>query len=161
MLLQRWLTDDDSGVSEPVNQDRMIFLLHGKMAWGIKNLNAFVLLPANKISVDARVRALSVLSRISKMEDLEVDMDQVAIDKQLKLILYCRDLEVLNMSQSTLEFENCDKHSLARSIWLAKRGDLVGLHLICKLCFDYEIDDNQLWNNVLMTLMQKNDVLHV
>jgi hypothetical protein len=61
------------------------------------------------------------------------------------------------MVQTPKEFEICDKHALARSIWITKRNELVGLRLVCKLAIDYSLYDYQLWNNVLEALYQKKD----
>jgi hypothetical protein len=62
------------------------------------------------------------------------------------------------MNQTPKEFDQCDKHALARSIWLTKRSETTGLRLICKLALDFGFDDYQLWNNALFALHKIQDL---
>jgi hypothetical protein len=73
MLLQRWLSDNDGEVSDVQIQERVLFLLHQKLEWGISNLKAFAKQPTNKVRTESRIRALAILYRISKMPEKLLD----------------------------------------------------------------------------------------
>jgi hypothetical protein len=129
------------------------------LEWGIQNLKAFAKQPTNKVTTESRIRALSILARIAKLPNLERNvLDSELIETQLRMHLYLQDLEKLQMNQSPKEFDQCDKHALARSIWLTKRTEKIALRLICKLALDFDFDDYQLWNNVLSALYEKQDL---
>lgn len=53
----------------------------------------------------------------------EKDRSQAQIS--LQLLLYLQDFEQLRITQSLSEFEKCNKESLAKSLWLTHRNNVL------------------------------------
>lgn len=86
--------------------------------------------PPNKISIDARIRALYCIARIYELEEYKNRKDEAAnYQKRLQSVLYQREFETLGLNSSGEQFEKSDKHSLARSIWLTNRSEKVVKYL--------------------------------
>jgi hypothetical protein len=77
---------------------------------------------------------------------------------QLQTLLYLIEFEQISMSHAMKDFQKCDKHSLARSIWLSHRDNITALRLICRLCVDYDIVDPTLLENALKAILALKDI---
>jgi hypothetical protein len=83
--------------------------------------------------------------------------NQDTMEQHLRALLYMKDFEILNISQSFNQFNSCNKMALAKSLWVTHRKSVDGLRLIIKLCIDYGISDDLL-ENALNALFLKDDV---
>lgn len=79
----------------------------------------------SKIQTTTRVRALSVLFQLADKASLESKkVNAQELQMYMKMLLYLADFEELRILQSLKEFHECDKLSLARSLWLHHRDDI-------------------------------------
>ena len=157
MLMQRWLTSKSTELSEFVITDRILFLLFKKVDWGMKHLQGFSNLPSTKITLIARTRAISAMVRLMLLPDCSVIVDRCKLQNRLKSVLYQSEFTSKSISQPIKDFDGCDKHALARSLWISERDNIQGLRLICLLCLDFELWDEVLLPNTIKQLIQKKD----
>ncbi|ORY44198.1 hypothetical protein BCR33DRAFT_717267 [Rhizoclosmatium globosum] len=109
--------------------------------------------PTSKIQTLHRIRSLSLLFQLASPENFEEDgKSYEEIRSYMQILLYLIDFEELRIVQSVKEFNECDKESLARSLWLNHGGEPKVVQLICNLCLDYGILDLNLWENALSRL---------
>lgn len=140
---------------DPDLQDKILFIFNNDY----EKLKKILLSCAysstvQKIPTVMRIGCIGTLMSMSRM-CLE---NQEKMENQLKILLYMRDFEKLNIPQSINQFESCNKTALAKSLWLSHRNSIGGLHLIVKICIDYGIYDDLL-ENALKGLALKNEVL--
>jgi hypothetical protein len=78
----------------------------------------------------------------------------------MKMLLYLADFEELRIIQSLKEFQDCDKSSLVKSLWLHHRSNIKAVQLIAHISMDYRVLDCQLWENVLHILLEQSFVIY-
>lgn len=86
------------------------------------------------------------------------NVDKTRIQAHLRLVLYGAAFEGIGMYQSPKDFEKSDKLALTRSLWMAKREDIEGLRLICRLYIDYDLSDHVILHNAIEGLQKLKDI---
>ena len=179
MILQKWLTkeiDYDSdqkriylpstrfqltnlNESETTIQRKILYLMSCKQFQkdGMDILLNFAYQPNSKIQTMSRVRALAILLELVKDESRIKLSD---IKNYMKMLLYLGDFEDLRIVQSLKEFNECNKLSLVRSLWLHHRDNIKAIHLMCNICLDYDIYDGIIWENILSGLFHLHSQPH-
>ncbi|KAI9349126.1 rough deal protein C-terminal region-domain-containing protein [Obelidium mucronatum] len=118
--------------------------------------------PTSKIQTLHRIRSLSLLFQLAGPEDFEeAGKSYDEIRGYMQMLLYLIDFEELRIVQSIKEFQDCDKESLARSLWLNHGGEPKVVQLICNLSLDYGILDLTLWENALKRLVKLGAVRYL
>ncbi|KAJ3029823.1 UNVERIFIED_CONTAM: Kinetochore-associated protein 1 [Siphonaria sp. JEL0065] len=118
--------------------------------------------PTSKIQTLHRIRSLSLLFQLASPQDFEeAGKCYEEIRGYTQMLLYLIDFEELRIVQSIKEFNECDKESLARSLWLNHGGEPKVVQLICNLCLDYGILDLTLWENALTRLIKLGAVRYL
>ncbi|KAJ3115355.1 hypothetical protein HDU96_000782 [Phlyctochytrium bullatum] len=104
----------------------------------------------------------SRLFQLATSEDLEqAGKNYTDLREYLKMLLFLADFEELQIVHSLKEFRDCSKEALARSLWLRYGKSLKVLQLITNICFEYEVQDLKLWEQLLKGLIQQDAILYL
>nr|KAJ3420214.1 Kinetochore-associated protein 1 [Polyrhizophydium stewartii] len=145
--------------AERVLQNEILFVFERNPQQGAQLLLRFAYQPSNKIETWARVRALTVLLRLSRLSELpSKELSEEDVWQYMRMMMYLKEFQELNIVQSLQEFMHCDKAAFVRSLWLSHRNDAKGLRLICKLSIDYNVLDGELLHSVLVRLVEKGEL---
>eukprot|EP00842_Homolaphlyctis_polyrhiza_P004683 jgi/Hompol1/5215/HPOL_001922-RA len=139
-------------------QNQMLFLFERDARQGASRLLKHAYIASNTVETWQRIRSLTVLMRLVDPSELSsIGRSAETVLRYMKMLMLLRDFEDLRIVKSLQELDQCDKASLARSLWLSHRNDVKGLRLICKLCIDNQVMDEQLLSNVLSAIADKGD----
>ncbi|KAJ2492558.1 hypothetical protein IWW37_001313 [Coemansia sp. RSA 2050] len=105
------------------------------------------------IALLCRMRALGILLSIASSEDIALALPPANVHQYLQALLYVADFEHVGIRQSTNDFLKCDKAALARSIWVDYHEDAKVTLLVCNMCLDFKVGDNDLITRMLSQLL--------